>query len=636
MFRDLSQTPQLKRRPALELPLWLMVAALVVFLGRHRLLSLSVDVAYHLQELELVRDHWLIGEADKAWLSELWWYPKLSHRAAALLTRIGLGDLDALTTLAIAAAGSAWGCMLWWAGRASRMVLLSGLVLSLVFGLWLGAWWGGEAVGNFFFPQVVGMGAAWLMLTGLAAPARLPPWAFTAGATAAVGLCGCIHLLPTLDLAGAFLALLALELGRGWLHGRRVRWAAVAGLAAVPAATVLNPFFGAMRWIAGNDGGITLTATVSFPLMGGAAGLLLALSTAVWLQRLRAERETDASDRAAEVLAAMGAAVAAAALLQLADLLLLKGGSAYAVRKHGFGVFALLAVVTPLAVARLRRGMSSEPVRPAPAWAAPAGLLLALPTVFLRPSLVDVPATQRLMADARGLRPPTHEASTLFASDTTDPILTYMATIAMLQVRHDDPNVGDLIFTGQPTRPSEVAHIVTRVGDRYDRPACRERPPVGDLVVVRGACAATPPMSFGQGGEGVPHLREGWTAPEKGVWSNGPLARVDLPLPPDSRTWSAGWLQVATFGFTPERSPRRLVTLAVDDAPVETFAFDRATALTHTFVARVTPQALRRGRLSLSFRIADPVTPRSLGLGDDPRALGVGLATINLAPDNRR
>ena len=641
MFEEFSDTVRPReRRPLPPAALWLAVGALVVFLGWRRLLSLSVDVGYHLQELEVVRDRWLIGEADKPWLSELWWYPKLSHRAAALLTRFGVGDLDALTLLAVASAAAAWGCMLWWAGRASRLVLAVGLALSLAFGRWLGAWWGGEAVGNFFFPQIVGMGFAWLALTGLAAPARLPAWAFAAGATAATALCGCLHALPTLDLAGALLALLALDVGRGWRHGRRVRWTALAGMAGVAGATVLNPFFTAMRWIAGNDGGITLTGTVSFPLLAGAAGLLLALSAAVWLQRLLAEADADASDRAAEVLAAMGAAVAAAALLQLATFLLLHDGSAYAVRKHGFGVFALLAVMLPLAFVRLRpprRAARPSPwAQPAPAWWTPAGLILALPPVFLQPSLVDVRGAQRLMADVRAFRPADHAASTLFTSDTTAPVLSYMATIAMLQVRHDDPNVGDLIHTGQPGRPSEVAHIVTRLGDRFDRPACRERPPVGGVVMVRGACAARPAMSFARGGDGVPHLRQGWTAPEQGVWSDGPLATVDLPLPPESRAWRAGWVQLSTFAFTAPQSPRRTATLLVDGAPAETFTFDRATAMTHTFVAALGPAALKRGRVALAFRIADPVTPSSLGLGTDARALGVGLAWINVAPDNRR
>ncbi|MDB5457308.1 MAG: hypothetical protein JWP92_2893 [Caulobacter sp.] len=611
--------------------LWCLVLALA--LAWNRILSSSVDISYHLQVMEVVRHAWIIPPAGHEFMAEMILYPKLSHRLAALAALLGRGELNALTLMGCLSAAIVWLCLFDQARRVSRGVLASGLALAIANVFVTRASLGGEIVGNFFYPQIVGEAVGLLSLVAGAAVLNRSTRGFVAFAVAATLLCGCFHLVPTLKLAGAFMALLGVAGLRTLIRERRLDWVSLLGLVAIPAAVVLNPFFGRMRWMATNNGSVNFHAELSLHQLGAAGLLLLALSAWVLLADLLRPADPEgaraASRRAALLLAALGAATAASLLAQYAALHFLHDGSVYAVRKHGFGVFSLLALVVPVWVGARGPAWLRGPAGPASAVAAQTALMLCL---FLRPSAFDVAAANSLLRDVREVRLTRglHGDQVLFSAAKAPPVVNYMATIAMLQAPHGG-NVLALLTAGRPNRPGDVAHVVTLAGDAYDKPGCRVGPPVGQVVVVSGPCIEPPSLVFKAGGSGVVYLRDGWTPPEAGgVWSNGHRATVDMPVSPGQRGLRGARLEIASFAFLPDQQPFRTVKVSVEGSPPQTFTFNRQDAIRHDFALPLSPDAVSRASIRVVFDIADPATPKSLGLGPDTRALGVGLEAMRI------
>ena len=320
-------------------------------------------------------------------------------------------------------------------------------------------------------------------------------------------------------------------------------------------------------------------------------------------------------------------------------------GSEYAVLKHSFGVFTLLAFVTPLWFMTVLgvRGAADEAaadqtapawvaaIGPAPAFAAQAVVMLCL---FLRPSVLDVPRLNAILHDVREVRLTRglQGEQVMFSASDTLPVTTYMGTIAMLRSPHGG-NVLSLLDDGRPTRPGDVDYIVTLPGDAYDKPGCRSGKPVGLVVVMIGPCVEPPSLLFKAGGSGVSYLREGWGAPEGGgVWSGGKRAVVELPISPAQRTLANASLQIAAFAYLPTQSPSRTITVSVPGGQPETFTFGLRTALRHDFLLALPPEALKGETVKVTFDIHDPKTPRELGAGPDDRQLGVGLEAMRIIP----
>ena len=620
--------------------LWCLVLAGV--LSADRMLSMSVDSSYHLQVMEVVRHAFLIPPSAESWMAEMAYYPKLSHRFAGLFATLGWHHLNALLMAGVLSAAVVWACLFEQARRVSLTFLGASAALTVVnIYLTRGAY-GAELINNFFFPQIVGQGVALLSLvTGVALLPRSRP-AYVLFATAAVGFCGCFHLVPTLQLAGALMAMLGVVWLRDILRERRYDPVGFAGLLTIPAAIFLNPFYAKMRYIAHNNGSLNLGADISLEMLAAFSILLVALSAWVLLvELLRPVDDPDKaqSDGAALMFAALGAACGAAMLAQYAVFKVLHDGSEYAVLKHSFGVFGLLAFVVPLwglTVLGVRADMF-ETLADERRWTIGVGGAFAAQTavmlcLFLRPSVMDVPRINAIMEDIRQVRVTRGLSGeqVMFSAADVPPIITYMGTIAMLQSPHGG-NVLSLMDDGRPDRAGDVPYLITLAGDAYDKAGCRSGPAVGLVVVVTGACLEPPSLAFKAGGSGAPYLREGWAGPESGgVWSNGRHSVVELPVADWQRALKAPQLEVATFAFIPPESPKRTVTVSVPGGPSQTFNYDLKTVVRHDFVLQLPPEALKGPVLRVFIDSPDAQSPKSLGLGDDPRIMGAGLETMRI------
>jgi hypothetical protein len=615
--------------------------ALAALLSANRMLSLSVDSSYHLQVMEVVRHAFIIPLQGHEWMAEMAYYPKLSHRFAGLFATLGWSHLNALLMAGVLSAAVVWVCLFEQARRISLIYLVLALGLTVANIYVTRAAFGGELIDNFFFPQIVGEGVNLLALTVAVALLPRSRQAYVVFATAAVAFCGCFHLVPTLQLAGALMAMLGVVWLRDILRTRKFEPVGLAGLLTIPAAIVLNPFFSKMRFIAGNNGSLNLAAPISMEALAAVSGLLLALSAWVLLAELLrpAEEGEDAEgDTAALMFAGLGAACGAAMLAQYAMLKLTGDGSHYAVMKHAFGVFGALAFVAPLwGLTVLRRRRIAAP---RPRWPLALGLVLVAQTIvmlclFLRPSVFDVRRVNAVMEDIRQVRVTRGLSgdAAMFSAAGLPPITTYMGTIAMLQSAHG-ANVLSLMADGRPDRAGDVPHIVTLVGDAYDKAGCREGAPIGSVVVVSGPCLEPPSLRFKAGEKGAAYLREGWSEPELGgVWANGRRSVVEAPVEPWQRGLKNPRLEVAMFAFLPTPDATRTVIVSVPGAPPERFVFNRQSAISHVYSLPLTAEALSGSTLRVTIETPDAQTPKSLGLGEDTRLLGAGLEAMRIAPE---
>ena len=619
---------------------WCLVLAGV--LSANRMLSLSVDSSYHLQVMEVVRHAFIIPLQGHEWMAEMAYYPKLSHRFAGLFATLGWQHLNALLMAGVLSAAVAWACLFEQARRVSLTFLGLGLVFSLInIHVTRGAI-GGELIDNFFFPQIVGEGVNLIALSIAVALIGRSRQGFVLFAVAAVAFCGCFHLVPTLQLAGALMAMLGVTWLRDVIRTRKFDPIGLAGLVAIPAAIVLNPFFSKMRFIAGNNGSLNLKTAISMDALAGVSALLIALSAWVLLVHLLRpsdETESEESDRSALMFASLGAACGAAMLAQYAVFKFAGDGSHYAVMKHSFGVFSALAFVAPL------WGLTVLGVRGAPAeealgknrWPVGVGLAIAAQTVvmlalFLRPSVMDVPRINAIMEDIRQIRVTRglHGDQAMYSAETPTPITTYMGTIAMLQSAHG-ANVLSLMADGRPDRAGDVPFIVTLAGDAYDKPGCRSGAPIGLVVVVAGPCLESPSYRFKQGGSGVSLLREGWSVPELGgVWADGKRSTVEVPISPWQRNLKSPVLEVAAFAFLPPESPKRTVIVSVPGGPSEKFEFGLRTAVNHNYALALPPELLKGDKLTVVIEAPDAQRPKDIMDSPDTRLLGAGLETLRI------
>lgn len=622
------------------LALWCLVLAGV--LSADRMLSMSVDSSYHLQVMEVVRHAFLVPLESHDWMAEMAYYPKLSHRFAGLFATLGWHQLNALLMAGVLSAAVVWACLFEQARRVSLTFLgLAGVLTVINLYVTRGAF-GGELIDNFFFPQIVGEGVGMLALvTAVALLPRSRP-AYVVFSVATVAFCGWFHLVPTLQLAGALMAMLGVVWLRDIIRERRFDSVGLAGLLTIPAAVVLNPTFSKMRYIAHNNGSLNLAKDVSLEALAVFSALLVALSAWVLLiELLRPVDDPEAaeSDQASLMFAALGAACGAAMLVQYAVFKVLHDGSEYAVLKHSFGVFSLLAFVAPLWGLTVLgvRGHAAEEALGERRWAIGIGAAFAAQTMvmlclFLRPSVMDVPRVNAVMEDIRQVRLTRGLSGeqALFTASSMKPVTTYMGTIAMLQSPHGG-NVLSLLDDGRPDRAGDVPYLITLAGDAYDKPGCRSGAPVGLVVVIAGPCVEPPALSFKAGGSGAPYLREGWSGPESGgVWSNGRHSVVEIPIADWQRGLRAPRLEVATFAFIPPESPKRTVIVSVPGGPSERFEYDLKTVVRHDFTLTLTPEMLKGPILRVFIDSPNAETPKSLGLGDDPRVMGAGLETMRI------
>ncbi len=130
------------------------------------------------------------------------------------------------------------------------------------------------------------------------------------------------------------------------------------------------------------------------------------------------------------------------------------------------------------------------------------------------------------------------------------------------------------------------------------------------------------PIRFGAGHGGHRMLGDGWSEPAPwGVWSDGPAA--SLTFAPFPAVTGVMWLQLRVRAFIQPQAPRLAVRVLLDGHLHAVWRFahprDREPA------ERLVEIPSGRDLVTITFEIPDCRSPRDIGLGDDPRRLGVGL-----------
>ncbi len=134
-------------------------------------------------------------------------------------------------------------------------------------------------------------------------------------------------------------------------------------------------------------------------------------------------------------------------------------------------------------------------------------------------------------------------------------------------------------------------------------------------------------LSFRAGGVGELLLGEGWSCAEAwGVWSDGPVSFLTLPIPADGQLWEATFEASAFVGPAGEAGQRIRVSIDGREAAVWTLATDPMEYLALTLGGHTS--AATGVKLRLEF--PDSVSPIERGHGTDTRRLGLALRRVVL------
>jgi hypothetical protein len=138
-------------------------------------------------------------------------------------------------------------------------------------------------------------------------------------------------------------------------------------------------------------------------------------------------------------------------------------------------------------------------------------------------------------------------------------------------------------------------------------------------------------IQFGQAGGSGPYRSMGWSnTEEKFTWTEGNLARLSLPI--GSRKGALN-LRMMISALT---NPPDLLF-----QPVEVLANEKQVAQWQVssageFTAIIPAEAMSAGStLEIEFRTPKAVSPKALGLSEDPRILGICVQWLELAEPQR-
>lgn len=138
--------------------------------------------------------------------------------------------------------------------------------------------------------------------------------------------------------------------------------------------------------------------------------------------------------------------------------------------------------------------------------------------------------------------------------------------------------------------------------------------------------------AFVTGQQSLSLLGPGWhPAEDWGVWSAGSRAWLIVPWPENLAGPLKFELQATAF-LHAERHPSQMIQVRCGRTEVATFEF-----VAHEPSKRINflidPASCRkRGVFAVEFDIADPISPASIGLGQDGRPLGIALQSITITP----
>lgn len=611
--------------------------------------SASSDLAHHGVLVTRLCEQWTVEDPDEPTLGEMNFYPRYSHLLAAVVGRaIGspLAGMHLVGQFSILVMWYALGVML---RRQSDSALASHLfclgMLLLVVRHAEFEILGHEMVAHYFFAQSVGTAgmlsflAIWLSMRDVRT-SLLFRYALPLGI--AVFLLGC-HGIPAVQLLGFVLGTVVVDLV---ISGDMRRAAAgVVSLSAAVAAILVHPASGAMVEIAANNGSLRLKWTPTLDALFVLTLMTLVLSTlGVVVSVRRASREGGEMDLLG-VISLQGAVVTGLCLTQLVAFL--SGhGSEYACKKYGFGINTSLVLILSLGTSRILLALSAgthwerrlrhsgKVLRPHA-----AAVIMVAGVMAVHPPPGPY-AVSRLLEVERALLD--FQAANLESEGQRRDIAQGIAGVGAIgdyalsigALRHPRDHAANNILVGRlAVSPRKERFLITRQG-RLDLVGLHSKDlPIGaDLAVYEGAAAAAhgetcaPSTDFSSAGiHGELDLIGFGLAEATGRWTVG-LAAQWLARLPASLVGRVRRVRIVLGpGFLPDGRLDE-ATVSLNGAPPIRFTIEPVPFEVLVPFVPGTPA----DRMAVRFEIPGARSPRSLGVSDDARALGLFVRRIDL------
>jgi hypothetical protein len=615
--------------------------------------SASGDLALH---YALIKEFLDFGRRTelRPYLGELNYYPPLAHWAVAHLARY-VGPLRAISITSIVSVFVVYAslCLMVVEGARRRTLMKLAIFFALVrlFALWQIAA-GYEIVWNFFFPQIFGDALAFASAVAIARFTPPLSWLRSLLVLMALWLIAYSHLIPAVFFLVTFGVLFVIDAGMLLQEGGRDFWrehsgrTAMVGLSYVAIAAMLlflHPSFSLMRRLSDHNGDLSFRIgpqTIALMVLSFA---LVILPTMAWLVYRRAW--STAFER---LLLAMASASVLLLAFQFGAFRLFGMGSPYAVKKHLFhaftiGALAIAAVVTEMLQLRGQRNSSAVKQRLAVNMNALTGASLALIAAALmvgsfypRHSPFDWNELVRLRTVAAHLP---IDKIVLPADYSLPNSLNYLVAIGDRRMRR---KIADNIVAGKYDQILNLAvsggirldYVITDTPARfYDLAALVPSTKfvtyadTRDGYVVVNPHEATLLLNDGtviRMGRDTParnYLLSGWAAPEKwGVWSDGALATLVFRVQP-AGDYS---LTAELLPFAVRKRPEQAVRIKANGKLV--WEGKLASPADIPIPLHVDNDLVAR----VDFEIANPASPRELGISNDERKLGVELVALKL------
>lgn len=134
-------------------------------------------------------------------------------------------------------------------------------------------------------------------------------------------------------------------------------------------------------------------------------------------------------------------------------------------------------------------------------------------------------------------------------------------------------------------------------------------------------------IAFNDSGSGAGYLGVGWSGQEAwGVWSDGSVADVFLPLPPGS----VDTIVIEANAFIGSPLMKQYVELMVNTVPAEALTLKESEGVFEIRIPEAAKKKARDGILILEFNFPNAVRPKDIGAGEDRRKLALGLVAITV------
>ena len=135
-------------------------------------------------------------------------------------------------------------------------------------------------------------------------------------------------------------------------------------------------------------------------------------------------------------------------------------------------------------------------------------------------------------------------------------------------------------------------------------------------------------LTFSAGGSAGRFLDKGWSVGEPwGRWVDGNEAGLSLQFLDESE--DDLFITITAGGFVADKHPRSLTEVVVNNCIVARLHFNKINASPKDHLMRVPRNCIDdNGRAHVVFRNIFPISPKEVGVSDDPRRLGVGVHSL--------